>query len=88
MRKVHCAKLNREALGLDFVPPGALGQKIYETISAEAWKQWLDYQTLLINEGRLNLANSEHRALLQTQMETFLFSNQAQQMPEAYISSK
>lgn len=74
MRTIMCAKLKREATGLDFIPPGVLGQQIYDTISAEAWDQWLNHQTKLINEGRLNLGNAEHRAYLQNQMKVFLFS--------------
>ena len=40
-RKVQCALLGVEAAGLDYVPyPGELGQRIYETISQQAWQQF------------------------------------------------
>ena len=53
-RTVHCVKLGREAEGLDRPPyPGELGQRIFENVSKEAWKQWLAHQTMLINEYRL-----------------------------------
>jgi Fe-S cluster biosynthesis and repair protein YggX len=66
--------LNKEAEGLDFSPyPGALGQKIYEQISKEAWQMWLNHQTMLINEYRLNLAEADARKFLAQEMEKFLF---------------
>ena len=38
---VNCIKLGREAEGLDYPPlPGALGMKIYNNVSKEAWEQW------------------------------------------------
>ena len=43
-RKVNCVKLNKEAEGLDFPPyPGALGNKIFENVSKEAWAGWLKH---------------------------------------------
>ena len=52
---IHCVKLNKEAEALDAPTyPGALGEKIFASISKEAWKMWLAHQTLLINEKRLN----------------------------------
>ena len=42
-RKVFCKKLQKELPGLDEPPwPGELGQKVYENISAQAWKLWED----------------------------------------------
>ena len=55
-RTVHCSKLDKDAEGLDAPPyPGELGQKIYDTISKEAWQLWLKQQTMLINEYRLSV---------------------------------
>ena len=54
-RTVFCAYLQREAEGLERVPyPGELGKRIYENISAEAWRAWVGHQTMLINEYRLS----------------------------------
>jgi Fe-S cluster biosynthesis and repair protein YggX len=71
---VHCVKLKREAEGLDFPPyPGELGTRIWQSISKEAWTQWVDTQTRLVNENRLNLADARARKYLAQQMENFLF---------------
>ena len=48
-RMVNCVKLGREAEGMDFPPlPGALGQRVFENVSKEAWQGWLRYQTITL----------------------------------------
>lgn len=75
-RHIHCQKLNKEAEGLASQPyPGELGQRIYEHISAEAWQLWLEHQTMLINEYRLNLLDPSSKDFLNTEMEKFLFGD-------------
>ncbi len=73
-RMVKCVKLGRDAEGLDLPPyPGELGRRIYENISKEAWKGWLEHQKMLINENRLNLADPKARKYLAEQMEKHFF---------------
>ena len=77
-RTVKCVKLGREAEGLDFPPyPGALGKRIFENVSKEAWAQWLKHQTMLVNENRLNLADVRARKYLAEQMEKHFFGEGA-----------
>jgi Fe-S cluster biosynthesis and repair protein YggX len=78
LRTVHCVKLNREAEGLDLPPyPGALGQRIYENVSRQAWQDWLEHQKRLINEMRLNLMDPKARKYLAEQMERHFFGEGA-----------
>ncbi|MBI2790665.1 MAG: oxidative damage protection protein [Gammaproteobacteria bacterium] len=73
-RIVFCQKLQKDAPGLTRVPyPGPLGQRIFDSISMEAWQLWLKHQTLLINENRLNVLDPKSRSFLETEMEKFLF---------------
>ena len=73
-RTVQCLKFNKEAPGLDFPPyPGDLGTKIWQSISKEAWEEWMAIQTRLVNENRLNLADTRARKYLKEQMVKFLF---------------
>ena len=73
-RMVQCIKLGREAEGLDRLPyPGALGQRLFEQVSKEAWQGWIKHQTMLVNENRLNLADLQARKYLATQMENYFF---------------
>ena len=77
-RMVKCIKLGREAEGLDFPPyPGELGKRIFENVSKEAWKQWLEHQKMLVNENRLNLADKKARDYLVQQMEKYFFGSGA-----------
>ena len=77
-RMVQCVKLGREAEGLDFPTyPGALGKRIFENVSKEAWKQWLELQKMLVNENRLNLSDKKARDYLAQQMEKHFFGGGA-----------
>jgi Fe-S cluster biosynthesis and repair protein YggX len=77
-RTVQCIKLGREAEGLDFPPlPGALGVRVFENVSKEAWQGWVRYQTMLINENRLSLADQRARQYLAEQLEAYFFGNGA-----------
>ena len=75
-RMVNCVKLKREAEGLAAPPyPGELGVRIWQSVSKEAWEQWVQTQTRLVNENRLNLADIRARKYLAQQMENFLFND-------------
>src|SRR5438045_6609995 len=83
-RMVKCVKLGREAEGMAFPPyPGALGKRIWESVSKEAWAQWLKQQTMLVNENRLNLADPKARKYLMEQTERHFFGTGAD-TPSAY----
>lgn len=71
-------RLGREAEGLDFPPfPGALGKRIFENVSREAWKGWLEHQKMLVNENRLSLADAKARKYLLEQTENYFFGQGA-----------
>jgi Fe-S cluster biosynthesis and repair protein YggX len=84
-RTVQCAKLGKEAEGLDFQTyPGELGKRVYENVSKEAWRLWLDHQTMLINEYRLTPFDPNARKFLEEEMEKFFFGEGAS-VPEGYV---
>ena len=73
-RIVNCVVLKREAEGLDHIPhPGSLGERIYENVSTEGWKQWLERLTMIINENGLNTADTGSIDLIEQHMVGFLF---------------
>ncbi len=87
-RTVTCIKLGREAEGLDFPPyPGDLGKRVFENVSKEAWAAWLRYQTMLINENRLNLADPRARKYLMEQAENYFFGGGADSV-SGYVPPK
>lgn len=78
-RTVQCIKLGREAEGLDFPPyPGPLGKRVFDSVSKEAWKEWLELQKMLVNEHRLSLADKKARDYLAEQMERHFFGEGAE----------
>ena len=73
-RTVNCIKLGANAEGMDRPPlPGPLGLRIYEQVSKQAWRGWVEHQTRLINEYRLSLAEAKSRAFLIKELEAYFF---------------
>jgi len=78
--------LGEGAEGLDYLPyPGDLGQRIYDSVSKEAWQKWLAHQTILINEYRLSPIEPEARKFLETEMEKFFFGGGAT-VPDEFVA--
>lgn len=73
-RTVFCSKFKKELPGLEKPPfAGDVGKRIYESVSAEGWKQWsTDVQIKVLNEYRLNMSNSQDYKILVDQMMRFL----------------
>lgn len=84
-RLVFCRRYRQELPGLDAPPlPGAAGQDILENVSAKAWGEWQQLQTMLINEHHLSLVNREARAYLGEQMRRFLVGEEYDR-PSGYV---
>jgi Fe-S cluster biosynthesis and repair protein YggX len=82
-RTVECVILKREAEGLDYPPiPGELGQRLYESVSKEAWARWTAQQTMIVNEYRLNLADPRAQKMLTEAMESFFYGSGLQPPPD------
>jgi Fe-S cluster biosynthesis and repair protein YggX len=76
-------KLGRDADGLERQPyPGALGKRVFEHISKEAWSGWLRHQTMLVNEYRLSPMDPKSRKFLEEQMEKYFFGEGAETPPD------
>ena len=84
-RTVQCIKLGREAEGLNKPPyPGDLGQRIFDSVSKEAWQLWLRHQTMLINEYRLTPVDPKARKFLEEEMDKYFFGG-GSAMPDQYV---
>lgn len=87
-RVVKCAKLGEEAEGLESAPfPGPKGQFIFDNISKKAWDEWVEMQTMIINEQRLASFDPKAKKILETEREKFLFSGGFEK-PEGYVPSQ
>jgi len=72
-RTVFCKKYQKELEGLDAPPyPGPKGQDIFDNVSKQAWQEWQNHQTMLINEKQLSLMDPQARKYLQQEMDKFL----------------
>ena len=84
-RTVFCQKLQIDAPGLPFQTwPGDLGKRIFENISQQAWDQWINHQTMLINEYRLNPMDPKAKEMIVDEMEKFLFG-EGSEKPAEYV---
>ena len=73
-RIVKCVVTNQEGEGLEHIThPGDLGQRIYENVSKEGWKLWLERLTILINEFGLNTADPKSLEVVEKHMLGFFF---------------
>jgi Fe-S cluster biosynthesis and repair protein YggX len=73
-RMIQCVKLGREAEGLEKPPfKGDLGQKVFDTVSKDAWKMWLEHSKMLINEYRLDLTSEHGQKVWMTELERFFY---------------
>jgi len=71
---VKCVVLKIEAEAMDSPPhPGDLGQRIFENVSKEGWKKWLDRLSAIINENGLNTADPKNIELIEKHMAGFFF---------------
>ena len=87
--KVFCLKFQKEMEGLDEIPfeGHPLGQKIYDNISKEAWKMWIEHMKMLMNEYRLNLATQESQEFLIKQMDDYFFGA-GSALPPDFVAQK
>lgn len=87
-RTVKCTKLGVEAEGLDSAPfPGPKGQFIFDNVSKQAWEEWINMQTMIINEQRLASFDPKAKKILEAEREKFLFSG-GFETPEGYVPQK
>jgi|TARA_B100001094_G_scaffold157161_1_gene152133 Fe-S cluster biosynthesis and repair protein YggX len=70
---VFCRKYKKDLPRMDRPPfPGEEGEVIFSNVSKQAWMEWLQHQTMLINERQLDLSKKDSRDYLKSQLESFL----------------
>jgi Fe-S cluster biosynthesis and repair protein YggX len=84
-RTVTCTRYKKELPGLPAPPfPGPRGQEVFESVSVQAWQEWQDLQTMLINEKHLNMMDKESRKYLNEQRDNYL-TGQKVDHAEGYV---
>lgn len=85
---VFCKKYQKELPAMKFPPlPGEAGKELMKNVSQKAFDDWKAFQTMLINENRIDLSSKESRAWLVEQMHKF-FNNQEIAKVEGYVEPK
>lgn len=84
-RLVNCIKLGAELPGLKSQPmPGELGKKVFENVSEQAWKEFIEYFKMVINEYRLDLTSPMADTIMEQKINDYFFSG-SYEMPEGYV---
>lgn len=87
-RTVNCIKLGREAEGLDKAPfKGELGQRVFDNISKDAWRMWLEHSKMLINEYRLDLTSEQGQRIWMTELEKY-FWGEGSELPPDFVADE
>ncbi|MGD0907264.1 MAG: oxidative damage protection protein [Candidatus Acidiferrales bacterium] len=87
-RIVHCVKFGKDMPGLDRIPwKGDLGKRVYESVSKDAWKMWIEHSKMLMNEYRLNPLDPQSQKIMEEQMEQFFFGEGAK-LPAEYVAPR
>jgi len=87
-RTVHCVKFGKDMPGLDRIPwKGELGKRVFDNVSKEAWKMWIEHSKMVMNEYRLNPLDPNSQNIMEQQMEQFFFGEGAK-LPEGFIPQK
>jgi Fe-S cluster biosynthesis and repair protein YggX len=82
-RTVTCIKLGAQLEGLEKPPfRGELGQRVFDTVSKEAWKKWLEHSKMLINEYRLDLVSEAGQRVWMKELESYFFGEGSAVPPE------
>ncbi len=96
---VKCVKLGCELPGLDpnssegdaalgmvdAVGGPELRQRVYENVSLDAWKHWMNHLTMVINEYRLDPASDEADPIIRDQMLGFFFAEGEAAVPAGFV---
>jgi Fe-S cluster biosynthesis and repair protein YggX len=75
-RIVKCAKLGQELPAIAYKPfDNELGQRIYDSISQEAWRQWIEHSKRIVNEYRLDIMSPRGQKILLEEADRFFFGD-------------
>jgi Fe-S cluster biosynthesis and repair protein YggX len=87
-RMVKCVKFGREMPGLDRIPwKGEIGKKVYDNVSKEAWKLWVEHSKMVMNEFRLNPLDPKAQQIMEEQLNNYFFGDGAK-LPDSYVPPK
>ena len=81
MAAAHTARV---IFGAEMIFFGISLPYIFSSVSKQAWMEWLQQQTMLVNEKQLDLSKKESRDYLSQQLENFL-NNESFDKAEGFV---
>ncbi|MSP24603.1 MAG: oxidative damage protection protein [Myxococcales bacterium] len=66
---------------------GEFGQRIFDNISKEAWRMWLEHSKMLVNEYRLDLMSESGQKVWMAELEKY-FWGEGSMLPPDYMPKK
>ena len=82
-RMVKCVKLGKELPAIPYKPfNNELGQRIYDNVSMDAWRQWIEHSKMIVNEYRIDLASPQGQKLMLEQAEKYFFGDGSDRPPD------
>jgi Fe-S cluster biosynthesis and repair protein YggX len=86
-RMVKCAKLGQELAGIIYRPfDNELGKRIYDNVSQDAWRMWIEQSKMMVNEYRIDLASPSGQRMLLEKAEQFFFGGGAEEHPPEFVA--
>lgn len=88
-RMVKCKMLGKDLPGLKRPPyRNELGRKLYEEVSDEAWRAWLQESVRIINTYRVDLGTPEGQKFMLEQTARYFGYEEGDLVPTAWTPPK
>lgn len=88
-RMVKCRMLGKELPGLKKPPyRNELGKRLYEEVSEEAWRAWLQESVRIINTYRVDLGTPEGQKFMLEQTARYFGFEEGDLVPTAWTPPK
>ncbi len=82
-RMVECVKFGKLMEGLPKPPlKGEMGQRVFDQVSKEAWRMWLEHSKMLINEFRLDLMSEHGQRVWLDELEKYFWGEGSKLPPD------
>jgi len=87
-RMVECIKFGKTKEGLPKAPlKGDIGQRIFDQVSKEAWRMWLEHSKMIINEYHLDLMSETGQKVWMSELEKYFWGD-GSQLPPDFVPQK
>jgi Fe-S cluster biosynthesis and repair protein YggX len=84
---VKCVKLGQELPGVVYRPfENELGKRIYDNVSQDAWRQWIEQSKMMVNEYRIDLTSPQGQRMLLEKAEEFFFGTGTEEHPPEFVA--